>query len=89
MRGMATRPPPGIGECIEANLATARLTSPNVRMIGIALNTSTLDEAAALALCACTGAEFGLPCVDPHRMGVDPLLDVLLHRQQARHAPVG
>ena len=83
MRGMAHRAPPGIGECIEANLATARLTSPNVRMIGIALNTSSLDEAAAHSLCARTADQFGLPCVDPHRMGVDPLLDVLLHRQQA------
>lgn len=83
MRGMTHRPPPGIGECIAANLATARLTSPDVRMIGIAMNTSSLDEAAAADLCARTAEEFGLPCVDPHRMGVDPLLDALLPRQVA------
>lgn len=88
MRGMVDRPPPGIGECIAANLTTARLTSPNVRMIGIALNTSSLDEAAACNLCARTADEFGLPCLDPHRMGVDPLIDALIHHQQACPAPV-
>lgn len=87
MRGMVDRAPPGIGECITANLATARLTSPNVRMIGIALNTSSLDEAAAHSLCARTADQFGLPCVDPHRMGVDPLLDALLLGRQAAPAP--
>lgn len=87
MRGMTHRAPPGIGECIAANLTTARLTSPDVRMIGIALNTSSLDEAAAAALCARTADEFGLPCVDPHRMGVDPLLDALLPAQVPVPAP--
>lgn len=88
MRGLAERAPPEIGECIAANLATARLTSTDVRMVGIALNTSSLDQADAVALCLRLENEFGLPCTDPHRMGVDPILDELLAipRPVATHA---
>ncbi|GMM93865.1 N-acetyltransferase DgcN [Qipengyuania sp. MTN3-11] len=78
MRGLASRALPGIAECIEANLATARLTSPNVKMIGIALNTSALDTNDAVALCLRLQDEHGLPCMDPHRMGVEPILEALL-----------
>ena len=39
MRGLAGRALPGLAECIAANLAVARLTSPDVRIAGIALNT--------------------------------------------------
>ncbi|QWC57621.1 DUF1611 domain-containing protein [Erythrobacter sp. 3-20A1M] len=78
MRGLTRRAPPALGECIAANLATARLTSPDVRMIGIALNTSSLDANEALALCLRLQDEHDLPCIDPHRMGVEPILDALL-----------
>lgn len=89
MRGMADRAPPAIGDCIEANLATARLTNPDVRMIGIALNTSSLDQTEALSLCLRTSDQFGLPCVDPHRMGVDPLLELLLGPHNTTLTQVG
>ena len=56
----------------------ARLTSANVRVVGIALNTSALPEDEALALCARTEAEFGLPTSDPYRFGVETILDRLL-----------
>ncbi|HTG39620.1 N-acetyltransferase DgcN [Sphingomonas sp.] len=78
MRGLPHYKPPGIAECIEANLQAARLTNPDVRMVGIALNTSAMEEAEAFALCARTAATFGLPCSDPYRMGVDAILDRLL-----------
>ncbi|MEW4449788.1 N-acetyltransferase DgcN [Qipengyuania sp. JC766] len=78
MRGMKDRAPPDLGECIAANLATARLTSPDVRMAGIALNTSSFDQTAAVSLCMRLEDEHGLPCTDPHRMGVEAILDNLL-----------
>ena len=78
MRGLTHRAPPDLAECIAANLATARLTSPDVRMIGIALNTSSLDQNEAIALCLRLQDDHGLPCTDPHRMGVEPILDALL-----------
>lgn len=78
MRGLPHFPLPGLAECLEANLQVARLTSPDVRAVGIALNTSELPEEEARSLCARTAKEFGLPCTDPHRFGVEDILDVLL-----------
>jgi uncharacterized NAD-dependent epimerase/dehydratase family protein len=77
MRGLPGRTLPPLGDCIAMNLQVARLTSPEVVMAGIALNTSTLDENAARRLCAETGDAHALPCTDPHRFGVEALLDAL------------
>jgi uncharacterized NAD-dependent epimerase/dehydratase family protein len=79
MRGLPHFGLPGIAECLEANLRVARLTSPNVRAVGIALNTSALAEDDARALCARTADEFGLPCSDPYRFGVEAIVDALLN----------
>ncbi len=78
MRGLPHYPLPGIAETIEANLRVARLTSADVRVVGIALNTSAMPEDEALALCRATEAEFGLPTSDPYRFGVEAILDRLL-----------
>ncbi len=78
MRGLPHYRLPGLAETIEANIRVAQLTSPNVRAVGIALNTSELSEDKARALCAATAAEFGLPCTDPYRFGVDTILDHLI-----------
>lgn len=78
MRGLPGQPLPGLGECIDFNLEVARLTSPDVRAVGICLNTSDVDEAAAVALCEATGNALGLPCTDPVRFGVDAIIDELL-----------
>ena len=47
MRGIPGRALPGLAETLERNLEAARLTSPGVRAVGICLNTSRLDRAAA------------------------------------------
>ena len=78
MRGLPHYPLPGIAECLEANLQVARLTSPHVRAVGIALNTSEMAEDKARALCARTADEFGLPCSDPYRFGAEQIIDALL-----------
>lgn len=75
MRGLPHYPVPGLRETLEANLAVARLTSPDVRAVGIALNTSKLARAEAERLCADTADALGLPCTDPFAMGVDPIID--------------
>jgi uncharacterized NAD-dependent epimerase/dehydratase family protein len=49
-----------------------------VQAVGIALNTSSLSQADADAICARTADELGLPCTDPYRMGVETILDKLL-----------
>lgn len=78
MRGLPGQPLPALKETLAMNLQVARLTSPAVRAVGVAVNTSTLDEGAALAACAAIGAELDLPCTDPMRFGVEPVLDRLL-----------
>ena len=78
MRGLPGRPLPGLAETLERNLEAARLTSPEVRAVGICLNTSGMDREAALRLCSVTGEKMGLPCTDPVAFGVEPILDELL-----------
>ena len=78
MRGLPHYQLPDLAECLVANLAVARLTSPDVQAVGVALNTVKMDEAAALRLCAATGDALGLPCTDPFRFGADPIADWLL-----------
>jgi uncharacterized NAD-dependent epimerase/dehydratase family protein len=78
LRGLPGRPLPGIAECIERNLEAARLTSPDVRAVGICLNTSQIEREAALRLCARTEDQLGLPCTDPIAFGAEAIIDRLL-----------
>ena len=77
MRGLPDFAVPGIGECMEANLAAAKLTNPEARFVGIAINTKHLDEITALKMLEDTAATFDLPCVDPLRTGVAAIVDNL------------
>jgi uncharacterized NAD-dependent epimerase/dehydratase family protein len=78
MRGLPGRALPGLKECLEANLQTARLTSPNVRAVGVCLNTSRMAKDEAEALCRQIEGELGLPCTDPIAFGVEAIIDELL-----------
>ena len=78
MRGLPGWPVAELSDCIEMNLRVARLTSPDVRAVGVCLNTSGLDRQAALRLCAQTATLLGLPCTDPIAFGVGPIIDELL-----------
>ena len=62
---------------LEPYLAAARLTNPRVRFIGVALNTSGLDEAEAVRTLKTTSECLNLPCVDPIRTGVEPIIVAL------------
>jgi uncharacterized NAD-dependent epimerase/dehydratase family protein len=77
MRGLPGRAVPDLPECLERNLEAARLTSPDVRAVGICLNTSGLDRVAALRVCAETQNRLGLPCTDPVAFGVEPIIEQL------------
>jgi uncharacterized NAD-dependent epimerase/dehydratase family protein len=78
MRGLRHYKLPDLSVCIEANLAAARLTNPAVRCVGISVNTAGLDPAAARDYLQQTEMRLGLPCVDPVRTGVGPIVDRLL-----------
>lgn len=75
MRGLQNRPLPGLQDSIDGNIRAARLTNPEVRCVGISLNTKLMDRAAAFEEMRRVEEEFGLPCVDPILTGVGPLVD--------------
>lgn len=77
MRGLPHAPIPDLAQCIEANIAGARLTNPDCRMVGVAINTAALDSQAAERLLRTTEDRLGLPCVDPMTVGTDAIIDRL------------
>ena len=86
MRGLPGRALPNLRECLEANLQVARLTSPDVRAVGVCLNTSRMEAEAARALCRQIEADLGLPCTDPIAFGVEAIIDELLCTEPSRPA---
>lgn len=77
MRGLRHFPVPDLALCIERNLEAARLTNPAVRCIGVSVNTDALDLGAARDFLRRTEDVLRLPCTDPVRTGVGPLVDRL------------
>jgi uncharacterized NAD-dependent epimerase/dehydratase family protein len=69
---------PSIGDVIERTVAIGRLTSPGIRCVGVALNTSKVAAADRAALLTRYAAEADLPCVDPIQGGVGAIADRLL-----------
>jgi uncharacterized NAD-dependent epimerase/dehydratase family protein len=88
IRGLPERPMPGLAECLAANLQVARLTSPGVRAAGVCLNTSAFSEDEAHRLCIEAGHLLGLPCTDPHRFGVEAIIDNLLCHARSEPAQI-
>jgi uncharacterized NAD-dependent epimerase/dehydratase family protein len=58
-------------------LAAAHLTNPKARFVAISLNTSRLDDVDARRIMHDTSQSLGLPCVDPIRTGVEPIVTAL------------
>ena len=77
MRGLPDYPLPALEDCIEANLAAARLTNPAVKFVGVAINTSAMERAAAARYLAEVEAQLDLPACDPVRDGVGRIVDRL------------
>ena len=77
MRGVR-HPLPSIAEVIDLTVRCGSLTNPQIRPVGIAVNTAALDEATARALLASLADEHGLPASDPVRYGVASIAERLL-----------
>lgn len=77
MRNVDT-PLPTIQAVIEMTVASGRLTNPDIRCAGLAINTARLDEAEAYALLRDTEDQFGLPAGDPMRGGLGRIVDFMI-----------
>ncbi|HEY6866865.1 MAG TPA: DUF1611 domain-containing protein [Candidatus Eisenbacteria bacterium] len=69
-------PIPPLSELVRINEGAAAWVSPT-RVVGIALNTLGMDEAAARAACERAGRETGLPATDPVRFGAESLAEAV------------
>ena len=75
MRGVE-HPLPSIGEVIDLTMRLGRLTNPDIRPVGIAINTAALDDGSGAAHASMRRRrEYDLPAVDPIRTGVGPIVD--------------
>ena len=68
MRGVRT-PLPSIGQVIDATILMGRLNNPDIRCVGLCVNTAKLPEDEATTLLTKLGEEYGLPATDPVRFG--------------------
>jgi len=77
MRGTPTVPMPDLQAVIDANISSGRLTNPNIRCIGVSVNTSALSDGEAEKLLQELETKLGLPCVDAFRHGAARLVDAI------------
>jgi len=77
MRALPGRRLPSLADCIAANLEAAKLTNPEVRFVGVSMDTSRLSETERETILAATEAELGVPCVDPVATGIGRIVDGL------------
>jgi uncharacterized NAD-dependent epimerase/dehydratase family protein len=77
MRGLPDYSLPDLAVCLERNVEAAKLTNPEARAVGVAINTAALDEQAAREVLTQAEKQLGLPSVDPVRDGVAAIVDNL------------
>jgi uncharacterized NAD-dependent epimerase/dehydratase family protein len=77
MLGHPSHPVPSIEDLIFQTVNLGRVTNPNIRCVGISLNTGAMTGEAALVEIAATERRLGLPTADPIRGGAsfEKLLD--------------
>jgi uncharacterized NAD-dependent epimerase/dehydratase family protein len=68
--GYPAAPLPSIENVIAQTVALGRVTNPEIRCVGVALNTSSMSEAEAQAEIDALAQRLGLPVADPIRGGV-------------------
>jgi len=78
MRGLPNSQFPSIETTILLNLQAAQLTNPNAKIVGIALNTSSVSVEEGQQLCKSLSDKFSLPCIDPVRDSADAIVAVLI-----------
>lgn len=71
-------PIPNIGDVIQRTIQMGVLTNPDIRCVGISVNTSTLPASARAGYLQDLAASYGLPCVDPLLDGTAAIVAHLL-----------
>ena len=77
MRGLPHYGLPTLEELRDVALPVARVANPDVRICGISMNTSALNDDEAVRSCEEIEKRMGLPTVDPFRHGAGRLVDAL------------
>jgi uncharacterized NAD-dependent epimerase/dehydratase family protein len=77
MRGLPEYTPPSMAAVRDMALSLAKVSNPDCKVVGIAVNTQHMSEADAQAYLAQAEAEMGLPATDPFRFGAGKLVDAL------------
>jgi uncharacterized NAD-dependent epimerase/dehydratase family protein len=71
-------PTAGISELINLTIALGRVVSPNIRCVGLSINTASLDDRAARAELEFLARIHRVPAVDPVRYGAGAIADYML-----------
>ena len=69
---------PALDEAIRRYIEAGRLTNPDVRCVGVAINSSTLSDADWTRYRDRTQTQLQLPVCDPMRGGVEPIVEALI-----------
>ena len=77
MRGLPDFVLPSLDELRDTALIMAKIVNPNVKVVGISVNTQHLDEVSANEYLSSTEQRMGIPAVDPFRHGAARLVDAL------------
>ena len=76
--GIEGYPLPSLKECIALNLQMGGRTNPNIKCVGVGINTSSLNDKEAMDYLKKAEDETGLPCADPVRTGVAAIVENLM-----------
>jgi uncharacterized NAD-dependent epimerase/dehydratase family protein len=69
---------PPLHEAIQRYVEAGRLTNPDIRCVGVAINSSTLSDTEWALYRERTRTELRLPVCDPMRGGVGPIVEMLM-----------
>ncbi len=81
MRGLAHQKLPDMKQCINDNLAAARLTNSHVFLGGISVNSSALSIQESHIYCKKMAEKYNVPCVDPLRQGMKTVVEYILSKK--------
>ncbi|MBY5971367.1 DUF1611 domain-containing protein [Ferrimonas balearica] len=78
MRGLPDYKLPELSDLRDVAMKLASWVNPDVKVIGVSVNTQHMSEEDARAYLAKVEEELGLPATDPYRYGAENLVDALI-----------